>query len=34
MFLVYLVINLVDSTCFNINTGYAAHFIESELLIG
>lgn len=34
MFLAHLVINMVGSTFFNINTGYAAHFIKSELLIG
>lgn len=34
MFLVHFVINLVGSTCFNINTGYAAHLSKSELLIG
>lgn len=34
LFLFYLVINLVGSTCFNINKEYVARLIKSELLIG
>lgn len=31
LFLFHLIINSVGPICFNINTGYAAHLMKSEL---